>query len=268
MYDCSNHLDCSKNYTLYSNDQDLKFVICDDCRLIWREKNSEHISKPYEKEYFNSKKYDSRRKHKVKKSGWLIDLAGLHHKNLISLLEVGCSICYTLEAAQKRELRHLGIDISNYAVKYCNKLGLNARNQSLAELRESSDRFDLVFMQHVLEHFLNPFEILKDCHTLLNKDGLILIMVPNSDYRRAEKHRENHRFYNKKGVGAEHFVYFNYKNLERALISTGFVVLQKDYPVFTGKYFNFTFFINRFVRRLSSLIKSNQEILVIAKKAA
>ena len=92
-------------------------------------------------------------------------------------------------------------------------------------------------------------------------------MVPNSKYGRAEKQLEKHRFYSLKGVGSEHFVYFNYDNLARVLKATGFNVVQQNYPIFTGKYINLTFFVNRLLRRSLSLFKSDQELLVIAKKA-
>lgn len=267
MHKCKKNLGCSDtNYSLYSQDGDLKFEKCNDCGIIWRSQDSISISKDYEQEYFDSKKYDSRRKHKIKKSGWLIDLAALHNKKMNSVLEVGCSIGYTLEAAKKRSLKHLGIDISKFAVDYCNKIGLNASNATFNDLQTEGFKCDLIFKQHVLEHFENPFEVLKNCHKLLNKDGLILILVPNSKYYRAHKQREKHRFYSKEGVGAEHYVYFNYSTLSATLEATGFKVVQMNYPIFTGKYFSLDFFANRFFRKMLSLFNADQELLVIAKK--
>ena len=233
MQQCAIHLNCSGlNYTLYANDGGLKFERCNDCGIIWRTKDSMEFEKKYEEDYFESKNYSGRRNHKVKKSGWLLDLARLHHPKISSLLEVGCSIGYTLEAAQQRGIKHLGTDISKYAVEYCNALNLNAQNKSFEELKQTGHKYDLIFKQHVLEHFQNPFMVLKDCHELLIDNGLILILVPNSDYYRAKMKRARHRFYSQQGVGAEHYAYFNYQNLEDVLASTGFKVVQKNYPVF------------------------------------
>jgi len=260
-------LGCSdSNVSAYTQDEELKFVQCDNCDIIWRSKDSSQITKPYEQDYFDSKKYDKRRKHKVKKSGWMLDLASLNHSSINSMLEIGCSMGYTLEAAKNREIDHLGIDVSEYAVKFCENIGLNASNAGLAELKEVGNKFDLVYMQHVLEHFKNPFEVLQDCNDLLNKNGLILIMVPNSEYGKAKKQKEKHRFYNQKGVGAEHFVYFNYTNIEKVLNASGFKVVQQNYPVFTGKYYDFDFFMNRLVRKALGCFNSDQELLVIAEK--
>ncbi|NQU52829.1 MAG: class I SAM-dependent methyltransferase [Bacteroidetes bacterium] len=267
MRKCVTKIGCTENsFTNYSKDGDLKFEKCDDCGLIWRTEDSMALSKDYEQEYFDSKKYDKRREHKVKKSGWLIDIANLHHKNINSILEVGCSIGYTLEAAKNRGIKHLGIDISKFAVDYCNNIGLNASNATFDELKADGKKVDLIFKQHVLEHFKDPFNVLKDCHELLNEQGLILILVPNSNYKRAHKNREKHRFYSKKGVGAEHYVYFNYTNLTSVLEACGFKVVQKSYPIFTGKYFSFDFFINRLFRKSLILFNADQELLVVAQK--
>jgi len=261
MYKCTEHLNCSgKNISLYAQDGELKFERCNDCGIIWRSPDSMHILKPYEQAYFDSKSYSKRRKHKVKKSGWLIDMARLHHLKLSKLLEVGCSIGHTLEAAKNRNINHLGIDISNYAVEFCNKLGLNASVSTFDQLKEVGNKYDLIFMQHVLEHFENPFSTLLDCHNLLNDVGLLLILVPNSKYKRAVKYNSKHRFYSLNGVGSEHFSYFNYSNLRKVLQASGFKVVQENYPVFMARHNSFEFFVNRIFRRSLSFFNSDQEI--------
>lgn len=267
MHKCQVQLGCSgKNIYPYSRDGELKYNACGDCGLIWRSNDSMHLSKSYEQVYFDSKKYNKKRKHKVAKSGWLIDLTRTKHSFLNSMLEFGCSIGYTLEAARNRNIEHLGIDISKYAVETCKSLGLNAQVASFDNLLQVGKKYDLIFMQHVLEHFQDPFETLNDCYNLLEDEGVILILVPNSKYLRAEKKRSAHRFYSMKGVGAEHYVYFNYTNLQKVLQATGFEVIQKNYPVFITKYFSLEFFLNRVFRRLLTVFNSDQEILVIARK--
>ena len=267
MHKCVEYIGCSgKDISIFSEDGGLKFDQCNECEIIWRSSDSLHLRKPYEQTYFESKSYNKRRKHKVKKSGWLIDLARIKNPKLNSLLEIGCSIGYTLEAAKKREIKHLGIDISEYAVNYCNNLGLNASSASFDELKKTNKKFDLIFMQHVLEHFENPFAVLQDCHELLNEKGIVLILVPNSKYSRAEKQNSKHRFYNMEGVGSEHFVYFNYRNLGKTLQASGFEVIQENYPVLMSKYDSFNFFINRIFRRSLRTFNNDQELLILAKK--
>lgn len=251
---------------MYSQDGELKFDQCNDCGIIWRTADSLHITKPYEEIYFDSKNYGKKRKHKVRKSGWLIDLASMFHVNFDSMLEVGCSIGYTLEAGEKRNIDSHGIDISNYAVEYCNDRGLSASVSTFDQLIEKGKKYDLIFMQHVLEHFENPFATLDYCHSLLNENGILVILVPNSGYARAVRQNSDHRFYSKAGVGSEHFAYFSYSNLSLTLQNSGFSVVQENYPVWTGTYYSFRFFTSRLFRRSLSLINSDQELFVIARK--
>lgn len=267
MYKCKDYLGCTIGNSIpYSRDQELGFDLCNDCGIIWRSLDSIHISKAYEQVYFNSKEYSKKRNHKVKKSGWLIDLARLYHPGILNLLEIGCSLGYTLEAAKKRAISPLGIDISDYAIDYCNNIGLNAKKASFDELKETGQKYDLLFMQHVLEHFEDPFVVLKDSFDLLNKQGIIVILVPNSKYKRAVKFNSKHRFYGLEGVGSEHYAYFNYENLNRVLQISGFEVVQENYPFIIKKFDSIDFFANRLFRRFLSVFNSDQELVIIARK--
>jgi 2-polyprenyl-3-methyl-5-hydroxy-6-metoxy-1,4-benzoquinol methylase len=218
MLYCTKYLGCNpENQFIYSTDQNLKFIKCSDCGLIWRGTESMNFQKEYDKNYFASKNYTKNKKHKIKKSEWLIRIAQNLHPKIETLFEVGSSIGNTLQAAKNLNLNHLGIDVSDFAVNYCKENGLNAEKLTIEQVMDSGKRFDLIFMQHVLEHFPNPFETLSYCNQLLNEDGLILILVPNSNYKRAHKKREKHRFYSRQGVGSEHFVYFNYDSISKVL---------------------------------------------------
>jgi SAM-dependent methyltransferase len=264
---CYHYFKCNPtNNILYSCDNDLEFFRCRDCGMIWRSPESMTITRPYTSDYFDSKNYLRRREHKIRKSGWLLDIARSDHPGITEMLEVGCSVGNTLEAAGRRNIAALGIDVSEYAITFCRENGLNAKNKTLEELLNEGQHFDLVFMQHVLEHFTNPFEVLSTCHQLLKDKGILLIMVPNSKFRPAMEQREQHRFYSKEGVGTEHFVYFDYSNLSRTLQISGFEVVQKNYPLWgnTGK--NLLFFVNRIFRRSLALIGNDQELLVVARK--
>ena len=41
-------------------------------------------------------------------------------------------------------------------------------------------KFDLITLRHVLEHFMNPFEVLEKLKSTLSPDGIIYIAIPNS----------------------------------------------------------------------------------------
>ena len=264
---CRNYLGCAPDHLRkYAQDQRLVYNQCQDCGIIWRDEASFDLEQPYDQHYFDSKNYQKNRAHKVAKSGWLLDLARHFNPQISRLLEIGCSLGNTLEAAKKRNLWHLGIDVSEFAVEYCRQHQLNASNESLPELIQQQQQYDLILMQHVLEHFKDPFEVLSQCHQLLTAKGMVLILIPNADYGRAKRLRERHKFYSRAGVGIEHYVYFNYQNLPLALQACGFKVITKNYPLKLLKYDSFTFLCNRWGRRFLSLMGADQELVVLAQK--
>lgn len=263
---CSIYFGCAPEHQeLYSKDDDLTYHECLDCGIIWRDEESYDLELPYNQQYFESKNYEVNREHKIEKSGWLLDIAIDNNPKLHSLLEVGCSLGNTLEAASRKGLDHLGIDVSSFAVRYCQDRGLNASTETLQELVGKEEIFDLIFMQHVLEHFKDPFTILKQCNELLAPGGMVLILIPNSNYHSAKRQRNGHRFYSKKGVGIEHFVYFNYHNLSRVLASCGFKTVQSNYPFWVNDS-SLKFFLNRIGRRMLSTFNWDQELVILAEK--
>lgn len=251
---------------VYSNSNGLKFILCTDCRLIWRSPESMEFHSHYSKNYVDSKNYLRNRSHKINKANWLLKIALYHQPQIRSLLEIGSSVGSTLEAARNLGFDHLGIDINDYAVSYCQNAGLHSRNITLDVLIVERQRFDIIFMQHVLEHFPNPFEVLSTCRELLNTGGLLEILVPNANYGPAARKREKHRFYSTKGVGPEHYVYFNYATLSRMLKLLGFKIIQKNYPLCVPGLFRIMPCLNKLFRRVLSIFHHDQEILIIAQK--
>ena len=45
----------------------------------------------------------------------------------------------------------------------------------------ASKKFDLIIMRHVLEHFMNPVEVLKKVSSSLSENGILYIAVPNTN---------------------------------------------------------------------------------------
>ena len=60
--------------------------------------------------------------------------------------------------------------------------------------------------------------------------------------------------------------YFNYSNLEAVIHVTGFKVEQTNYPIWIRKFDSPEIFLNRLFRKLLSVFKSDQEILLVARK--
>ncbi len=74
------------------------------------------------------------------------------------------------------------VDAAEEYVKAAEKLSKNISGYtSLFEEFEPKEKFDTIIMSHVLEHVGDPQLILKRAKKWLNKDGRIIMVVPNAD---------------------------------------------------------------------------------------
>ena len=111
----------------------------------------------------------------------------------IRLLDIGCgSGRLMLELCQRFERRGatavpFGIEVSEQLAVECSEIvsplgGAIVKNHAVGgcrHLKGQGQKFDLVMMSCFLEHEAQPLELLRSLHSLLAKNGSIVIKVPN-----------------------------------------------------------------------------------------
>ena len=107
-----------------------------------------------------------------------------HLQTKKSILEVGQGGGFGLKYF--RDLGHQvkGIDPSISSREFSiSKLGISENNLIQKDYAdcEINEKFDIIILNHVLEHFVNPDEIAEKLKNNLNENGVILIRVPNHD---------------------------------------------------------------------------------------
>jgi SAM-dependent methyltransferase len=96
-----------------------------------------------------------------------------------SFLEIGCAAGDILERMQRSGHHDVrGIEISREACEQAWKRDLNVFHGTLDEF-ESDDKFDLVFMSHVIEHVLDPVATVAKIRTMLKPRGVLYLETPN-----------------------------------------------------------------------------------------
>lgn len=96
------------------------------------------------------------------------------------LLDFGCGRGHLLRVARERGWQGTGYDVDPESVgrvARAHDLDLLAGDFLALDLRPAS--FDLVTMNHVLEHLKDPAPVLRRIHELLRPGGALLIAVPN-----------------------------------------------------------------------------------------
>ncbi|NWJ46544.1 MAG: glycosyltransferase [Chloroflexi bacterium] len=131
---------------------------------------------PEYEEYFNHYplKQDENSSHEL-----IMNLVG---KNKY-ILDIGCGEGYFAKEIAKKDNRVIGVDILSQpknisAFEHYLKADLN---NGLKEVKDTLElrAFDVILLLDILEHLVNPGNLLKDCEDLLKPNGNILISLPN-----------------------------------------------------------------------------------------
>lgn len=99
------------------------------------------------------------------------------------VLDLGCGEGGFLELLQGRGVRGVGVDVFQDAVTKGREKGLDIRCvDALPFVRSTTERFDGVFIAHVIEH-LRPVEaeeLLQGCYHILRPRGRLIVITPNT----------------------------------------------------------------------------------------
>jgi SAM-dependent methyltransferase len=169
------------------------------------------------------RRYDRRHAHRVGKSVRQLQdacefLSGEAARSPQAVLDIGCSLGYTLQAARRLGLSATGVDVSQVAVDACRSLGFAADVAGLEALPYPDGQFSLVVMKHVLEHTRDPQAALREARRVLKAGGVLFVAVPDADYHKAASHPQRSRFYRPDAHGGvEHWVYYTPATLARML---------------------------------------------------
>lgn len=138
-----------------------------------------------------------------------------------SLLDVGCGGGAFLRVAKSAGWRVTGVDPDPKAVMNCRAQGFEVLQGGLDQFASGESFFDVITLNHVIEHVPDPVAALQACHRLLKPGGQLWLATPNMGSL-------GHRKYGRNWRGLEpprHLVLFNQQSLENALARAGFGVV-------------------------------------------
>ncbi len=143
-------------------------------------------------------------------------------KNRLKLLDVGCGNGRFLMKLNGCGWEVQGTEIDQKAVDYCKSKGLNVVNGEITELDFDNDSFDVITINHVIEHHFDPITLLKKCKSLLKSDGRLIVLTPNS---------KSHSFQKFKSFWyhldpPRHLCIFNPDNLSKLAQKAGFELID------------------------------------------
>lgn len=221
-----------KNSEIYK-DERVRYVICDDCSLIYLNprQNFAEYKKFYDEDYQITRHkvsvYDQAVERLGKKGSYqrwkeTLDFFKDYIDRNSRVLEIGSSWGALLKAIQDTFGSNVtGVEISGLAAEVAKKYyGLDIYHQTFEEYwekRRGDEHFDFIIMVHVLEHIIDPSSILKKISELLTDNGFLYIVIPDT----MKPYDSLDRYFH-----FEHCYYFTPLTLKNILGRQGFKIVK------------------------------------------
>lgn len=219
---------------------------CQSCKLIFAHDYQKDRSDIYNDKYAawnqTTQQEEERQIALSKKTAFRKQLQNLSRYMDIKnkrVLDIGTGNGYLLEVLKEMDADCYGTDISKYSVQIAGeKFPGKVQCGRLETLDMNDQKFDIVFLTDVLEHFSAPKRVLHAVNRLLKPDGLMFIISPNTDS--LSRKLLGRKWFQYK---YEHVMYFNRASLEKLLEKTQFKLLEfkKNKKKFTISYYYYYF---------------------------
>lgn len=233
----------SNNFTPYYKEAEWQIVKCENCGLCYTNPRPtiETLPNFYNEEYFKDKRFNSGYYNpdgsvKPDQVDYFPRIGPIESflTKRTSLLELGAARGGFLKVMRDRGWDVDGIEISPEAALLGKKLYNILLFNGILEEYKSNKAYDVVCMYQTLEHVYNPAYVIRRSYELLNKNGLLVIEVPNIESADMWFNKERkHLTYDL----PRHLTHFTPTILSTYLESTGFKIeyLELAYPEFLNR---------------------------------
>lgn len=208
----------------------INYLICGNCSHVYVDKRlpEKSLSKFYAKETDHSTIYADKKLIKLREN---IIKPKIHfikkHTKGKNWLDVGSADGAAITVCMNEGFNTVGIELNENSRKFAKKYRkVDLYPNSLKDFcRHSSTKWDVISFFGVLEHIPDPMKALKICNSMLKKNGIIAIDVPNynsvSTYvqkltQKPNRHLSPH----------SHIMLFTLQSLKFALKKSGFIPIS------------------------------------------
>ena len=142
-----------------------------------------------------------------------------NHNKDMQILDLGFGNGELLCALKDKGYKNLyGTDFSSKNVERLKNKGINVELSDVEKGLPFKQTFDLIIMNNVIEHFLDPVSVLENCSRKLKTSGKLILITPNTNAL-------EYRFFGKYWAGLHiprHTYLFNDKNIKQLGKTLGF----------------------------------------------
>jgi 2-polyprenyl-3-methyl-5-hydroxy-6-metoxy-1,4-benzoquinol methylase len=142
------------------------------------------------------------------------------------LIEIGCGLGYLLDAFRKDGWDVLGVEPYYQCCRYAREeLGVEVKNAILETADLPDESFDVVLLNHVIEHLDNPLGTLREVNRVLKPSGHFVIETPRYDSLMFKLMGRRERSVSCGG----HIYFFTTQSLKNLYEAAGFSTVRLDY---------------------------------------
>ena len=226
----------SKKKNTFNTWNNVVYSICLNCECAYQDPKLEFI---YEKDHWEKaidpdgveRDFTKERDFRVK--NWFGDSIKFVNKlKPGKILDVGCGLGCFLSGINN-DWQKYGFEIGDFPIQYIkNKYpSINLLKDELFNQNLKKETFDVIMFYHVIEHIEEPEKFLNYFHSLLKKDGYLIVGTPNSKSFVAKLLKRKFRHF-----GKQHILLYSPEALKKKLEINNFVCKKIEFPYFKTDY--------------------------------
>jgi len=146
------------------------------------------------------------------------------------VLEIGCATGYISKKLKENGCYVVGVEINENAAQIAKEICNKVIVGDIETLELSHEKFDVILFGDVLEHLKNPKMVLEKVTNNLEKNGEIILSVPNIANWKIRLNLLFGKFnYTKTGILDEtHLRFFTYKTIKYLLTSVNLKIVKEE----------------------------------------
>jgi 2-polyprenyl-3-methyl-5-hydroxy-6-metoxy-1,4-benzoquinol methylase len=223
------HLVSGESFRIYHcHSCDLKFTNPrpDDNGLANYYNSDEYISHTNEGSSLVNRLYKVARKFTLNRKRQLIDRLGRNKK----MLDIGCGTGHFISICQRHGWQVTGVEPNIIARRQAVENTNGKIHETISQVNDSP--YDVITLWHVLEHLPNLKEVITQLKSLLTKNGVLIIAVPNHEAYESTIFKEYWAAYDV----PRHLYHFNRQALYYLTEKNGLKIV-KTYPMWLDSFY-------------------------------
>jgi 2-polyprenyl-3-methyl-5-hydroxy-6-metoxy-1,4-benzoquinol methylase len=206
-----------------------KIVKCKNCRFVYANPRLQkpELLKIYKSNYFDNSEVGyyhytankALRKRNFRK--WIQDaLPYLSLQQPMKALDVGCAAGYCMEVFRENNWIPYGIELDKSIAQKLRQKGFLIFDTPLIQLK-TDEKFNFISLFDVIEHLTDLLQNAAILHSLLQDDGIVVLVTPN--YESWQRKLFRRKWFQFKPI--EHINYFSKKTLQEMVMKSGFEII-------------------------------------------